>query len=334
MKIPESPIDLTLDQIRATASRISKWVDKTPVVRFQGMLVDREPWLANVWLKLELFQKTGTFKSRGAVNTVLELDREQIQRGITAMSAGNHAVAAAYAAKAAGASAKIVVQASANPIRIEAARAYGAEIVMAPDGKSGFAAAEMLVKNEGRFFVHPFEGRTVSLGTATLGLELTEQLPDLDAVVVSIGGGGLASGVAAAIKLVNPRCKVYGVEPEGAAAMSRSFELKRPTTLDAVNTIADSLAPPMTLPFSFSLCYKNVDEIATVTDDEICRAMYILFRDAKLTVEPAGAAALAAILGPLKGALNGKKVASIVCGANIDHSTFFRLIERGEKLAR
>jgi len=324
---------LQLDDMRATATRLKPYIVRTPVVQFQGkhadtLLAD----LASVHLKLELLQRTGTFKARGALNAVMGLNADQRQRGITAVSAGNHAVAAAFAASVVRVSAKLVVQASANPVRLAATRSYGAEVLIAVDGPSAFARAEEIVLDEGRTMIHPFDGLLTSLGTSTVGLELMEQLPDLDVVVVAIGGGGLASGLASAVKAINPFCRIFGVEPEGADAMRRSFESGQPERLAIVNTIADSLGPPMTLAYSMGLCRANLEKVVTVSDDEICRAMAVLFHDAKLAVEPAGAAALAAAIGPLRVQLQGQRVAVIVCGANIDLEGFSRFIARGEAL--
>ena len=324
---------LLLDDMRATADRIAPYIVHTPVVSFQGKHADTLlEGLASVHLKLELLQRTGTFKARGALNAVMGLDSDQRKRGITAVSAGNHAVAAAFAANVLGVSAKLVVQASANPVRLAATRRYGAEVLIAADGPTAFARAEEIVRDEGRSMIHPFDGPLTSLGTSTIGLELMAQLPDLDAVVVAIGGGGLASGLASAIKAINPSCKIYGVEPEGADAMSRSFESGHTERLAVVNTIADSLGPPMTLDYSMGLCRAHLEKIVTDSDDEICRAMAVLFHDAKLAVEPSGAAALAAAIGPLRIQLQGQRVALIVCGANIDIDGFSRFVARGENL--
>lgn len=324
---------LSLGDMRATAERLAPHIVRTPIAPLQGRHVDRLlVGLASVHMKLELFQRTGTFKARGALNAVMALDAAARQRGITAASAGNHAIAAAYAAQAAGTSAKIMVQASANPVRLAMTRAYGAEVIIAADGAAAFAGAERLVRDEGRSMIHPFDGPLTSLGTSTLGLELVEQLPDVDAVVVSIGGGGLASGMAAAVKALRPNCHVFGVEPEGANAMQRSFASGEPTRLDSVNTIADSLGPPMSLPYSLGLCRAHLEKVVTVSDEEICRALALQFHDAKLAVEPAGAAALAAAIGPLHRELQGQRVALIVCGANIDREGFCKHLARGEAL--
>ncbi len=181
---------------------------------------------------------------------------------------------------------------------------------------------QQIEAEEGRVAVHPFEGPLTALGTATVGLEFMEQAPDLDAVIIPIGGGGLCAGMATAIKQLNPRCAVYGVEPEGADTMRRSFAAGTPQAIDTVRTIADSLGAPYALPYSFDLCRRHVDELVLIDDEAIRRAMGLLFSDMKLAVEPAGAAATAALCGPLRERLQGGRVGLIVCGANIDLASF------------
>jgi threonine dehydratase len=236
----------------------------------------------------------------------------------------------AYAASVVGADAKVVMQATANPARIAATKAVCAEVLIEPDGAAAFARAEALVAEEARFFVHPFEGPRVTEATAGVALELIEDAGALDAIVVAIGGGGLAGGVAAAAKQLLPACAVYGVEPEGAAVMSRSLEAGRPLTLDHLDTIADSLAPPMTTPYAFATCRHHLDDVVVVSDDQMAAAAALLFTERKLAVEPAGAAAAAAAFGPLRQRLAGKRIGLIVCGANIDRESFCSLIARGE----
>lgn len=322
-----------LSDIRATQALLAPHLLRTPTVPWGSptlmrMLGDQ----AKLFLKLELFQVTGTFKARGALTWALSLSPEQRARGITAVSAGNHAVAAAFAARAVGAPAKIVVLRSANPLRLAMARDLGAEILIAEGGLEGFAIADRLVKEEGLTVIHAFEGRNVALGTGTLGAEIADDVPDLDAVVVAVGGGGLASGMARAIKLLQPSCKVYGVEPVGAPSMRRSFDQGAPVKLERIDTIADSLAPPMSLPYSFGLARGHMDDIVLVDDDAMCGAIALLQEEAKLAVEPAAAAAAAAAMGPLRERLAGKRVCFVICGANIDALTYARLLERGRPL--
>jgi threonine dehydratase len=318
---------MRLDEIRLAARTLAERIVRTPVHRLHGPEVERELGATTeVFLKLELLQLTGTFKARGALLHVLQLTPQQRERGVTAISAGNHAVAVAFAAQSLGVSAKVVMLASANPLRVELCRTFGAEIVVAPDAHVGFELVRHIERDEQRTLIHPFEGRTTALGTATVGLELCEQVDQLQAVIVPIGGGGLCAGVASAVKLLVPHCQVYGVEPYGADSMYRSFAAGEPRSIERVDTIADSLGAPFALPFSFELCRRNVQRIVRVTDDELRAAMRFLLRTAKLAVEPAAAAATAALRGPLRESLSGKRVGLIVCGSNIDVASYARLI--------
>jgi threonine dehydratase len=298
-----------------------------------GIIEEAFKGAGEVWLKLELFQKTGTFKLRGALNCIAALDDAARQRGVVAVSAGNHAVAVAYTARLAGCSAKVVMPQHASPARIAACREQGAQVLLMPDVHQAFERGREIERDEARTMLHPYDGPLTAQGTATVGLELMEQVSGLDAVVVPVGGGGLCAGIAAAVKQINPHCAVYGVEPFGADALYRSFQSGTPETLERVDTVADSLGAPYAMAYSFGVCRRFVDEVVRVTDDEICRAMLYLFRDAKLVAEPAAAVATAALLGPLRDKLAGKRVALIVCGSNIDGTRFAELLSRGEHVA-
>jgi threonine dehydratase len=323
----------TLEAIRATRATLGDLVVTTPVREWDDPALTRR--LApgtRVVLKEELFQRTGTFKPRGALAVMLGLPRDALARGVTAVSAGNHAIAVAYAAQVTGSTAKVVMPKTANPYRVAKCRELGAAIELVDDVHVAFERVKQIEAEEGRTFVHPFEGPRTALGTATLGLELVEQAPDLEAVIVPIGGGGLCAGVAAAVKLARPGCRVFGVEPEGADSMRRSFAAGSPQKIDAVRTIADSLGAPHAAPYSFDLCRRYVDDVVLVSDDALRRAMVLLFASAKLAVEPAGAAATAALCGPLRETLAGRRVGLVVCGANIDPATFSRyLAEAGSE---
>jgi threonine dehydratase len=280
-------------------------------------------------MKLEVLQATGTFKARGAVNNALTLQANGPVAGLTAASAGNHAIAVAWAARRIGVPAKVVMVATANPLRVALAEAEGATVIKAPDAVAAFAMVERFVTADGYAAVHPFDGHATASGSGTLGAEFLDQVPDLDAVVVSIGVGGLAGGVANAIKLIKPSCDVLGVEPTGADAMSRSIAAGHPIRLDRVNTVADSLAPPMALPYGLALCRDALDAIVTLDDDAILAGLALLQRDAKLAVEPAAGAAAAALFGPYRTRLAGKRVGLVVCGANIDADSYARQLLRG-----
>ena len=319
----------TVEEIRAARARLGDRIVETPVWNWRGDEIERAAG-ESVFLKLELFQRSGSFKPRGALIVMLSLSPEALARGVTAVSAGNHAMAVGYAARALGTTAKVVMPKTANPARVAGCRAYGAEVVLVDDVHQAFAQVKEIEAREGRTFVHPFEGPLTALGTATLGLELCEQVPALDAVIIPIGGGGLCAGVASAVKQLQPRAQVFGVEPEGADSMHRSFASGKPEAIDKVRTIADSLGAPHAAPYSFALCRQFVDELVLVSDDQLRAAMGLLFRSAKLAVEPAGAAATAALCGPLAGKLRGKRVAVIVCGANLDAQTFARHLLDGQ----
>ncbi len=314
----------TLDQIRAAREQLGDRVRETPVWRWRDRRIgERLGDETDVFLKLELLQYTGTFKPRGALINMLALDADALRRGVTAVSAGNHAIAVGYAARVLGTTAKVVMLEGANAARIQNCRAYGAEIVMAAF-QDAFDEVHRIEREEGRAFVHPFEGERTVLGTATVGLELASQVPDLEAVIVPIGGGGLCAGVATAVKQAQPECRVFGVEPVGANSMHRSFAAGKPESIDRVETIADSLGAPYAAPYTFALCRRFVDELVAVDDDAIRDGMRLMFDETKLAVEPAGAAATAALCGPLAKKLRGRRVALIVCGTNIDAETFYK----------
>jgi threonine dehydratase len=320
----------TFAEITATAAAIQPHLAATPTVRWHGPAVARllGP-LACVQLKLETFQPTGTFKARGAASNLTRLRAAGPVSGLTGASAGNHAVATAWAAQQLGVPARVVMVRTANPVRIALAQAYGATVILADDATAAFAEVDRIKADLGYAAIHPFDGHATACGTGTLGLELLDQVPNLDAVVVSVGGGGLAGGMAHAIKLIKPSCRVYGVEPIGANAMSRSIQAGHPIRLDRVDTIADSLAPPMALPYSFGLCRDALDDIVSIDDDAIAAGLALLQLEARLAVEPAAGAAAAALFGPYRARLQGQTVGLIVCGANIDGTTYAQHLTRG-----
>ncbi len=311
----------SIDDIRALRDSLGSAIYRTPLLRCSG-LEELVGGGTEIYGKLEFLQRTGTFKARGALAVVNSLSDEQRALGVTAVSAGNHAIATAYAARAAGASAKVVMVSSANPARIDACRAFGGEVVLVDSVHDAFDIAEQIQQDEGRFLVHPFEGREVATGTGMVGLEIHEQCAMFDTIVVSIGGGGLIGGIGNAIKQLRPNCELIGVEPAGADSMHRSFAAGKPQAIESVNTIADSLGAPFAMPYSYALCRQSVDRLISVNDEQIRRAMGTLFHAMKFAVEPACAASTAALLGPLRDQLIGKKVVLVMCGSNIDWQTF------------
>ena len=311
----------TIAAIEMLRDSLGDEIVRTPMLRCAAL----EGFLGGatrVFGKLEFLQRTGTFKARGALAVLKSLDDAQRAAGVTAVSAGNHAIATAFAARAVGASAKIVMISSANPVRIEACRSYGAELILVEDVHEAFAVAERIQTEEGRFFVHPFEGSAVATGTGMVGMEICEQCEQFDAVVIPIGGGGLIGGMSNAIKQLRPDCEIIGVEPDGADSMHLSFEADEPRAIDKVRTIADSLGAPFAMPYSFALCKQNVDRLIRVNDLQLRKSMGLLYQLMKIAIEPACAASTAALVGPLRERLRNKTVVLIFCGSNIDWETF------------
>ena len=317
------------ETIADTRRRLAPYLVATPMMPWYGATL---PGLlgagTEVRVKLELMQRTGSFKARGALNVMMHLGAEQRARGVTAVSAGNHAIAVAYAAAELGVSAKVVMHKAASPFRVARARAYGAEVVLAEDIAAAFIEVTRLRDDEGRTLVHPFEGPLTFAGTATVGAEILEQAPDLDAVVVPVGGGGLIAGVAAAVKQAAPDVQVFGVEPAGARGLTMSLAAGAPVDKVPVDTIADSLGAPLHLPQSFDLVRRFVDDVVLVDDQAMIDAMDLSFHDLKLAVEPAGASALAALLGPLRTRLDGRSVVLLASGSNIDSRRYCELVAR------
>ncbi len=319
----------SLDEIRSARKRLGENVRRTPVWQWKS---DRKDEIFGVetelFLKLELFQYGGSFKARGTLMNMFSLSGEQLERGVTAVSAGNHAISVAYGAKTMDTTAKVVMPKSANSAKIERCKGMGAEVLFVENVHEGFEKVKQIQEQEGRHFIHPFEGPLTALGTATVGLELSEQAENLDAVIVPVGGGGLIAGIASCMKQINPDIAVLGVEPEGADTMSRSFVSGKPEAIEKVNTIADSLGAPHAAPYSFEVARRYVDKMVTVTDAQIASTMELLFNDMKLAVEPAGASAIAALRYKLLDELRGKRVGIIVCGTNIDLETYYKNIKQ------
>ncbi len=315
-----------IKEIRALREQLTEQVLRTPVIRCAA-IEERLGNSTQVVAKLEFLQRTGTFKARGALATLRGLSEQELQNGVTAVSAGNHAIATAFAARAVGTTAKVVMTRSANPLRVSACQQFGAEVVFADDVHQAFDIVQRIRNDEERYLVHPFEGPAVALGTGTVALEICEQVDDFDAIVISIGGGGLIAGISNAVKQLRPDVEVIGVEPEGADSMHRSFASGQAESLDAVDTIADSLGAPFAAPYSFGLARKNVDRLVMIKDSQLRKAMGFLFQSMSIAVEPACTATTAGLMGPLKASLQGKRVVLVMCGSNIDWATFSQQAE-------
>ncbi|MDA0307156.1 MAG: threonine/serine dehydratase [Proteobacteria bacterium] len=309
--------DLNLHAINNARQVIRDYLIETPVLPLKSSKI--APFLpkeAEFFLKLELFQHTGSFKARGAFLGVSSLDEDSARRGVVTVSGGNHALALSWAAKARGVPVKVVMKESADPMRIQGCRDLGAEVVLEKDMIACFDAVARIREEEGRRYLHPFNDPTMILGSATCGAEFVGQAEHLDVVVLPIGGGGLISGMASAIKLINPETLVIGVEPEGCDNMSRGLAAGHAIVMDRIDTIADSLGAPETLEYSLNIVRQMVDEVITIPDAALA-AMMLRIRDSlSMMVEPACATSLAAALGPLRDRLRGKRVGVLACGSN------------------
>ena len=315
---------LTLDMVYQAAHTSKNTVRKTDLIPATGLDSD-----CRLYLKAENLQLTGSFKLRGAYYKISSLSKEEKEKGVVACSAGNHAQGVALAAQRSGIKATIFLPSVAPISKVEATKKYGAETKII-DGiyDDAYEAAVEYQKETGAVFIHPFEDEQVIAGQGTIGLELIDQLQDMDAVVVPIGGGGLISGISFVIKKLNPKCKVYGVQAEGASSMCRSMHENSKCSVSCVSTFADGIAVKSPGQMTYDFCRENVDDVVTVSDDEIATAILALMEKDKLVAEGAGAVAVAAIMfGKLP--VKNKKVCAIVSGGNIDVNILSRVINRG-----
>ena len=316
---------LTIEKIN-DARRVLKEAISPPDVIHTNNLTDR----CKICLKAENLQKTGSFKIRGAYYKIARLSPEEKQRGVIACSAGNHAQGVALAAQKNGIPALICLPDGAPISKVEATRSYGAELCLVPGVyDDAYQRALQLQKERQLTFIHPFDDEDVIAGQGTIGLEILDQLADVDAIVVPVGGGGLISGIAFAVKQINPKVKVYGVQAAGAASMIGSLHDGKIECLPSVSTIADGIAVKQPGVHTFDCCMKYVDGMVAVTDEEICAAILALIEKQKEIAEGAGAAPVAAILAGKLPELDGKNVCCLVSGGNIDVTILSRVITRG-----
>lgn len=320
----KNKIDLTLDNVYKARYALKDVAIQTDLLYAPKLKPGTE-----LYLKTENLQVTGSFKVRGAYYKMSQLSSEEKSRGVIACSAGNHAQGVALAAQKNGIKSVICLPDSAPISKVEATRSYGAEICLVEGVYDDAYQKALQLRDEyGYTFIHPFNDPDVIAGQGTIALELSEQLPDLDAVIVPIGGGGLISGIAYTLKTLNPNVKVYGVQASGAPSMLNSIHDAHIERLDSVLTIADGIAVKEPGSLTYELCSKYVDEIVTVTDDEISAAILALMEQHKLVTEGAGAVAVAAAMfGKLD--LKGKKTVCLLSGGNIDVTILSRVITRG-----
>ena len=315
--------DVTIDDIRAAAERIAPYIHHTPLLPTATLSRMTSTQLG---LKAENLQRTGSFKARGGLNAVLQLTPEQRERGVITLSAGNHGQGLAYGAQIAGVRCVVFIPETAVPTKIAAIRGYGAECRFASSMETVFEEMEAYRATHNLHYVHPFGDPAIIAGQGTVGLEIVAQQPDLEAVTVCVGGGGLLAGVAVAVKTLRPEARVIGVEPEGAPAVTRSLAAGHAVRVERITTIADGLAAPFGAPLSQKLIERHVDDVVLVTDDDIVEAMRLILERTKLLVEPAGAAAVAGLLTGKAGVATGAVTVATLSGGNIDRSRLCDLL--------
>jgi threonine dehydratase len=307
---------IPLPAIREAAAAIAGKVHRTPLLSARGIGARAG---VELYLKCESLQKTGSFKPRGALNKVMALSAEERARGLVTVSAGNHAQAVAWAARIAGAACTVVMPAGAPESKIEATRAYGAEIVLHEDRATLFDKLAEVRDARGLAFVHPFDDPQIAAGAGTTGLEILEDLPAVDAVLVPVGGGGLLSGVASAVKQLSPRTRVIGVELAEGPGLAPALRAGKPVTVTRPwGTIADGMTPPFVGTLAVEVARQAVDDVVGVSESEIVEAMKLLMTRAKLYVEGGGAASTAALVAGKAALESGAKVVAIVSGGNVD----------------
>jgi threonine dehydratase len=317
---------VTLQDIQEAAAALRPHVHETPLLRAKalGQMAGVE-----LWLKAENLQRTGSFKVRGAFNRIRRLSSEERRRGVVAASAGNHAQGVALAARELGVRATVVMPEGAPLVKVESTRGYGAEVVLhGGDFDEAYAYARQLQERGGAVLVHAFDDPAVIAGQGTVGLEIVEELPGVEAVVVPVGGGGLASGLAVAVKSLRPRAKVVGVQAAAAPAVWRSWHEGRAVAVPVGRTLADGLAVHSPRESVLRLLRRWLDDVVTVEEDELAGAMVLLLERSKLVAEGAGAAAVAALVYG-KVALHGLRTVAVVSGGNVDLNTLVRVVDRG-----
>ena len=302
---------MQISDIEHARERIAPYVKRTPLQHSETL---SKHLGKNVFVKLELFQKTGSFKVRGAFNKLLSRPADQLANGVVAVSGGNHAQAVAYASSVLGLDAVVLMPDSTPQNYVNATREYGARVELTPTIAAAFAEVERY-KSEGRVFVHPFDDEVVMAGQGTLGWEIVEDVPEVTDVVVSIGGGGLMSGVSFAIKERKPEARVWGVETVGADAMSQALAAGAPVTLPAITSIAKTLGAPAVSAATLDAAQKRLESVTVVTDDEAVAALRFILERLKVLTEPAASCTLAAA-EKLKANL-GPHVVLVLCGGNL-----------------
>jgi len=311
---------INIADIHKAYSNISINIHRTPISTSTYL---SQKFNSKIFFKQELFQKTGSFKIRGVLNKLSSLTSDQLKNGVISLSSGNHAQAVAYGSKIYNISSTIVMPTYSTKSKIEATKGYGAKVIITDEDL--ISVVNEIQKETNATLIHPFDDDHIIAGQGTLGLEITEDMPDIDHIFTAIGGGGLISGICIAMKAHNPKIKIIGIEPEGADGMRQSLEKRKPVTLDSINTIADGLSAPFIGKKNFEIVQKHIDQLITVSDKEIIETMWLIFERTKLFVEPSAAAGLAPILfDKYKLPINSKAM-FILCGGNIDKEKLIQI---------
>ena len=311
---------INITDIQKAYSNISINIHRTPISSSTYL---SQKFNSKIFFKQELFQKTGSFKIRGVLNKLSSLTPDQLKNGVISLSSGNHAQAVAYGSKIYNISSTIVMPAYSTKSKIAATKGYGAKVIITDEDL--ISVVSEIQKKTNATLIHPFDDDYIIAGQGTLGMEITEDLPDIDHIFTAIGGGGLISGICIAMKSHNPKIKIIGVEPEGADGMRQSLEKGKAITLKSINTIADGLSAPFIGKKNFEIVQKHIDQLITVSDKEIIETMWLIFERTKLFVEPSAAAGLAPILFNKYILPTNSKAMFILCGGNIDKEKLIQI---------
>ena len=321
------PKELSKTKIEIIYKKIKPFINITPLIK-ANEIIDNN-FNTNVFIKYECFQKSGSFKARGAINNILSLNRKELENGITAVSAGNHAIATSYASNIFDVKNKIFIYKSANPYRVDICKNYKANILFT-EAINAFEKVKSAEK-KGYKFIHPFDGVHTLQGSATLGLEIINQINKLnvkiDNVLISVGGGGLISGIGSILKQKFPNINIIGVEPTGAKGITDSLKLNYPIEKVEINSIADSLCAPLHMPYSFSIAKNIINTMINVSDYEMIDSMVDSFNNLKLLLEPACVAGFAALKNHIKSEFKNQNTLILLCGSNIDYNSWNNLVK-------
>ena len=305
----------SIDNFQSVLERIKPFINKTPIISSSSL---NEKFDLDIYFKLELMQKTGSFKSRGAINKVLKLTKEEKSRGIVAISAGNHAQATSWACAQFGVKSKIIMPHTASKSKINATKSYGGEVILTEEKMMD--VCQSLIEKENLSFVHPFDDLDVLMGQGTVSLEVIEEIKNIDYAFISIGGGGLIAGMSSVLKQINPKIKIIGVEPINSNVMTNSLKSNKPETFDTINnkTIADTLNAPFAGKITFEYVKKYVDEILNVSEEEMIESLRIMIERLKVVPEPSASACFVPIVYNKLKIPSQSKCLVVVCGGNID----------------